>query len=63
VALGAVVDAAVDGVGEVDAYLLGGHELAIDVHCFGFGQRNILSRWQSVCRVARERRTSIYLGL
>jgi hypothetical protein len=37
VALGAVVDAAVDGVGEVDAYLLGGRELAIGVHCFCFG--------------------------
>jgi hypothetical protein len=37
VALGAVVDATVDGVGEVDAYLLGGRELAIGVHCFCFG--------------------------
>jgi hypothetical protein len=32
VALCAVVDAAVDGVGEVDAYLLGGSGLAIGVH-------------------------------
>jgi hypothetical protein len=37
VALGAVVDSAVDGVGKVDAYLLGGNGLAIGVHCFGFG--------------------------
>jgi hypothetical protein len=36
-ALCAVVDAAVDGVGEVDAYLLGGSGLAIGVHCSGFG--------------------------
>jgi hypothetical protein len=62
VALGAVVDAAVDGVGEVDAYLLGGSGLVIGVHCFGFGQRSISSIWQSAESV-RERRTSIYLGL
>jgi hypothetical protein len=37
VALCAVVDAAVDGVGEVDTYLLGVLGLVIDVHCFGFG--------------------------
>jgi hypothetical protein len=47
VALGAVVDAAVDWVGEVDAYLLGGSGLAIGVHYFGFA-REVYSRYGRV---------------
>jgi hypothetical protein len=59
VALRAVILAAVDGVGEVDAYLLGGFGLAIGSIQSANGLESG-GKWQER---RSERRTSIYLGL